>query len=66
MHPDEDFEELTTTTTVALRYAHGQGQVQGLRVTRFAGGEGLERVGVVPAEVSVHEIGINLGSSFAL
>ncbi len=65
LHPDEAYEGMTTITTVALRYAYGSGQAAGLAVDEFGGGQALDAIGLVPADVTVHEVGVNIGSSFS-
>ncbi len=44
------------TTTLALRYAYGSGEVDAMQV------DAMNRISVVSSAVTVHEIGVNVGS----
>ena len=65
LHPDEKYQGMTSTTTLALRYAYGSGDALGLYVEPFDGGVGMDTAGYVAAEAHVHEIAITVGSSVA-
>ena len=54
-------DRLTFSTTLAVRYAYGWGELSGLRVPSFAAGT-LELT-QPPVDVRIHEIGVHLGSA---
>ncbi len=56
---NEDAEDLVFSTTVALRYAVGVGEVGGLQ---FDPQRGIERA-TVPVDTTVHEVGLHIGSA---
>ena len=47
---------ITFTTTLALRYAYGSGEVDAMQV------DAMNRISVVSSPITVHEIGVNVGS----
>ncbi len=49
--------ELSFATTLGLRYAYGTGEIKALQVDADGG------IGSVPTTLTVHEIGVNIGST---
>jgi hypothetical protein len=58
---EREGESLTFSTTLAVRYAYGWGDVGGLQVPTFRPGDYEVTMPVV--DVSIHEIGVHLGSA---
>jgi len=54
-------DKVTFSTTVALRYAYGRGQIGGLVVPTVA--DDLTALRSTPTRLTTHEVGVHLGSS---